>query len=92
MDHEQVVRDVTVRLPMASTALEACEWTVTALARYTPAAISILLRAHDRLRCVAATGAWQVFSTVPSQSGSHNSGTAGGHNSASAPPGGTPDR
>ncbi|MFG2055309.1 diguanylate cyclase domain-containing protein [Micromonospora sp. NPDC048930] len=69
MDHERVVRDVTVRLPMASTALEACQWTVAALARYTPATISVLLQVHDRLRCVAATGAWQVFSTVPPKTG-----------------------
>ncbi|MFU8873919.1 diguanylate cyclase [Micromonospora sp. SL4-19] len=77
---------------MASTALEACEWTVSALARYTPATISILLQVHDRLRCVAATGAWQVFSTVPPKAGSDNSGPTGGHDSASAPLGGTPDR
>ncbi|SCG52001.1 diguanylate cyclase (GGDEF) domain-containing protein [Micromonospora inositola] len=69
MDHERVVRDVTVRLPMASTALEACQWTVAALARHTPATLSILLQVHDRLRCVAATGAWQVFSTVPPKTG-----------------------
>ncbi|PWR07902.1 GGDEF domain-containing protein [Micromonospora sicca] len=69
MDHERVIRDVTVRLPMASTALEACQWTVAALARHTPATISILLQVHDRLRCVAATGAWQVFSTVPPKTG-----------------------
>ncbi|MFC4019704.1 diguanylate cyclase [Micromonospora sp. GCM10011542] len=54
---------------MASTALEACQWTVTALARYTPATISVLLQVHDRLRCVAATGAWQVFATVPPKTG-----------------------
>ncbi|MBO4162026.1 diguanylate cyclase [Micromonospora sp. MMS20-R2-23] len=69
VDHERVVRDVTVRLPMASTAAEACRWTVTALARYVPATISVLLQAHDRLRCIAATGAWQVFSTVAPKSG-----------------------
>jgi diguanylate cyclase (GGDEF)-like protein len=54
---------------MASTALEACRWTVTTLARYAPATISVLLQVHDRLRCVAATGAWQVFSTVPPKVG-----------------------
>ncbi|MCI4063186.1 diguanylate cyclase [Micromonospora sp. R77] len=79
MDHERVVRDVTVRLPMASTALEACQWTIATLARYTPATVSILLQVHDRLRCVAATGAWQVFSTVPPKAGIvgrvHASGT-----------------
>ncbi|GAA2714857.1 diguanylate cyclase [Micromonospora olivasterospora] len=69
MDHNRVIRDVTVRLPMASTAAEACQWTVTALARYAPATITVLLQVADRLRCVAATGAWQVFSTVPPKTG-----------------------
>ncbi|MDM4721403.1 diguanylate cyclase [Micromonospora sp. WMMA1363] len=69
MDHQRVIRDVTVRLPMASTAAEACQWTVTALARYTPATISVLLQVHDRLRCIAATGSWQVYSTVPPATG-----------------------
>ncbi|MCM0673748.1 sensor domain-containing diguanylate cyclase [Micromonospora phytophila] len=69
MDHQRVIRDVTVRLPMASTAVEACQWTVTALARHAPATISVLLQVHDRLRCVAATGSWQVFSTVPPKTG-----------------------
>ncbi|MDG4806694.1 sensor domain-containing diguanylate cyclase [Micromonospora sp. WMMD1120] len=69
MDHQRVIRDVTVRLPMASSALEACRWTVTALSRHTPATISVLLAVHDRLRCVAATGAWQVFATVPARTG-----------------------
>lgn len=54
---------------MASTAAEACQWTVTALARYAPATISVLLQVHDRLRCVAATGSWQVYSTVPPETG-----------------------
>lgn len=92
MDHERVVRDVTVRLPMASTALEACQWTAATLARYTPATISVLLRVHDRLRCVAATGAWQVFSTVPSETGGDHSSSAGDQDSASVPPGGARDR
>ncbi|WFE37273.1 sensor domain-containing diguanylate cyclase [Micromonospora sp. WMMD998] len=65
MDHERVLRDVTARLPTASTVPEACQWTVAALARHTPATATVLLRVHDRLRCVAATGAWQVFSHVP---------------------------
>ncbi|MGC5017582.1 diguanylate cyclase [Micromonospora sp. DT47] len=54
---------------MASTAVEACQWTVSTLARHAPATISVLLQVHDRLRCVAATGSWQVFSTVPPKSG-----------------------
>ncbi|MEV4762493.1 sensor domain-containing diguanylate cyclase [Micromonospora chokoriensis] len=69
MDHQRVIRDVTVRLPMASSTPEACRWTVSALSRHTPATISVLLAAHDRLRCVAATGAWQVFATVPARTG-----------------------
>ncbi|WBB65983.1 diguanylate cyclase [Micromonospora sp. WMMD812] len=69
MDHQRVIRDVTVRLPTASTAVEACQWTVSTLARHTPATISVLLQAQDRLRCVAATGAWQVFATVPPKTG-----------------------
>ncbi|MEU8017254.1 sensor domain-containing diguanylate cyclase [Micromonospora parva] len=69
MDHQRVIRDVTVRLPMASSTPEACRWTVTALSRHTPATISVLLAVHDRLRCVAATGAWQVFATVPARTG-----------------------
>jgi diguanylate cyclase (GGDEF)-like protein len=54
---------------MASTAVEACHWTVTALARYAPATISVLLQVRERLRCVAATGSWQVFSAVPPKTG-----------------------
>ncbi|KAB1927435.1 sensor domain-containing diguanylate cyclase [Micromonospora sp. ALFpr18c] len=69
MDHQQVIRDVTVRLPMASTTPEACRWTVTALSRHTSATISVLLEVHDRLRCIAAAGAWQVFATVPARTG-----------------------
>ncbi|MET0419552.1 MAG: diguanylate cyclase, partial [Actinoplanes sp.] len=69
MDHQRVIRDVTVRLQMASSAPEACRYAVTALSRHTPATISVLLDVHDRLRCVAATGAWQVFATVPPRTG-----------------------
>ncbi|MFY1704817.1 MULTISPECIES: diguanylate cyclase [Micromonospora] len=69
MDHNRVIRDATVRLSMASTAVEACQWTVTTLARYAPATVSVLLHVHDRLRTVAATGSWQVFSTVPPKAG-----------------------
>ncbi|MGC4804200.1 diguanylate cyclase [Micromonospora sp. DT233] len=54
---------------MASTVDEACQWTVSTLARYAPATIAVLLPVQDRLRCVAATGAWQVFSAVPPKAG-----------------------
>ncbi|RIV34541.1 sensor domain-containing diguanylate cyclase [Micromonospora radicis] len=69
MDHQQVIRDVTVRLPMASTVAEVCQTTVDALARYTPATIAVLLHVNGRLRCVAATGSWQVFATVAPDAG-----------------------
>ncbi|QOC95104.1 GGDEF domain-containing protein [Micromonospora craniellae] len=69
MDHQQVLRDVTVRLPMASTVAEVCQATVDSLARHTPATIAVLLHVHDRLRCVAATGSWQVFATVAPDAG-----------------------
>ncbi|WP_433530333.1 diguanylate cyclase [Micromonospora sp. CA-263727] len=69
MDHQQVIRDVTARLPVASAVTEACQATVTALARHTPATIAVLLHVHGRLRCVAATGSWQVFATVAPDAG-----------------------
>ncbi|PZG22185.1 GGDEF domain-containing protein [Micromonospora craterilacus] len=69
MDHQQVIRDVTARLPMASTVTEVCQATVAALARYTPATIAVLLHVRGRLRCVAATGSWQVFATVAPDAG-----------------------
>lgn len=69
MDHQRIIRDVTADLPAATTALDACQRFVTALAGHTPAAISLLLQVQGRLRCVAATGAWQIFSTVPPKTG-----------------------
>ncbi|TCB98898.1 GGDEF domain-containing protein [Micromonospora zingiberis] len=69
MDHQQVIRDVTVRLPLAPTVAEVCQATVDALARYTPATIAVLLHVNGRLRCVAATGSWQVFATVAPAAG-----------------------
>ncbi|MFC7756863.1 hypothetical protein ACFQY4_01190 [Catellatospora bangladeshensis] len=35
------------------------------LSRHTPALIEALLHVKDQLRCVSASGAWQVFSAVP---------------------------
>jgi diguanylate cyclase (GGDEF)-like protein len=68
-DPERVLRDLAAGLPAAATALDACQAVVVAVGRHTPATISVLLRVHDRLRCVAATGTWQVFSTVPPGTG-----------------------
>ncbi|RKR89526.1 diguanylate cyclase (GGDEF)-like protein [Micromonospora pisi] len=60
---------MTARLPLAATAPEACQLTVTALGRYAPAHVSVLLPLHDRLRRVAATGSWQIFATLPLHTG-----------------------
>ncbi|GGM67654.1 hypothetical protein GCM10011608_61090 [Micromonospora sonchi] len=69
MDHQRIVRGVTARLPLASTVAEVCQTTVDALARFTPATIAVLLHVNGRLRCVAATGSWQVFATVAPDAG-----------------------
>ncbi|ROT27993.1 diguanylate cyclase [Micromonospora sp. HM5-17] len=69
LDHPRVVRDVATRLATASTAVEACRAAVAALARHAPARIAVLLWVHDRLRCVAATGSWQVFASAPAGHG-----------------------
>ncbi|MFK3981770.1 diguanylate cyclase [Micromonospora sp. NPDC050397] len=66
---ERVISAVTARLPVASTALEACQLTVAALGRHTPAQVAVLLPLHDRLRRVAATGSWQIFATVALDAG-----------------------
>ncbi|MEN3611323.1 sensor domain-containing diguanylate cyclase [Plantactinospora sp. ZYX-F-223] len=69
LDHSRVVRDVTTRLPTASTAVEAGQVTVATLGKHTPGRVAVLLWVRDRLRCVAATGSWQVFASVPAGAG-----------------------
>jgi len=64
LDHERVIRDVTARLPRAASVEEACRVAVTALGAHTGAMVAALLPVRDHLRCVAATGAWQVYSSV----------------------------
>lgn len=68
-DDQQVIHDVTAALAAASTVTDACAATVETLGRHAPTRISVLLEVHGRLRCVAATGSWQAFATVPSGSG-----------------------
>ena len=65
LNQSRVLRDVISRLPTASTAVEACQATVAALGWYVPGPVAVLLVVHDRLRCVAAAGSWQVFASVP---------------------------
>ncbi|MGW0431845.1 diguanylate cyclase [Micromonospora sp. NPDC003197] len=64
LDHERIIRDVVARLSRATSVLAACQATVAALGQRTPARISVLLLVRDQLRCVSATGAWQVPSGV----------------------------
>ncbi len=45
--------------------MDACRSVVDALAQHSDALIAVLLHVHDHLRCVAATGSWQVFASVP---------------------------
>jgi diguanylate cyclase (GGDEF)-like protein len=65
----RVVEDVTVALRDATTVDDACRRTVDAVARHTEGMIAALLRVRDHLRCVAAAGAWSVFSSVPTDAG-----------------------
>jgi diguanylate cyclase (GGDEF)-like protein len=62
---DQVVEDVAAVLTDATTVNSACQRTVNIIARRTPAMIAALLRVHDHLRTVAATGSWSVFSSTP---------------------------
>lgn len=69
MPLDQVLDEVTVALDKATTVGEACEWASAAFTRHTPAMVAVLLRVRDRLRCVSATGSWQVYSSVDLDSG-----------------------
>jgi diguanylate cyclase (GGDEF)-like protein len=60
-----VIDDVTKSLTRANDVTSACQMTVDAFGRHTPALAAVMLRVHDHLRCVAATGSWHMFSAVP---------------------------
>ena len=64
-----IIEDVTVQLRSARSAVDACRVVVDALEHNSDALIATLLHVHDHLRCVAAAGSWQVFSSVPLGSG-----------------------
>jgi diguanylate cyclase (GGDEF)-like protein len=61
---EHVVTDVADALKRASTVSSACQLGLDALAAHTDAMTAVVLCLHDHLRCVAASGSWQIFSTV----------------------------
>jgi diguanylate cyclase (GGDEF)-like protein len=60
-----IIEDVTARLRSAWSAVDACRGVVDALSQHSEALTATLLHVHDHLRCVAAAGSWQVFSSVP---------------------------
>jgi diguanylate cyclase (GGDEF)-like protein len=60
-----IIDDVTARLRSARSAVDACRVVVEVLEHNSDALIATLLHVHDHLRCVAAAGSWQVFSSVP---------------------------
>lgn len=53
----------------ADTVVDACRDAVAAVAGHSDAICAVLLPVQDHLRCVAATGSWQVFSAVAPGSG-----------------------
>jgi len=69
LDHQRLVDDLTARLALAMTATEACHAAVSAIGRHVSGTVAVLLQVNDRLRCVAATGSWHVFSSVAPGSG-----------------------
>ena len=91
LDHDRIVNAVAARLAEATTVPAACHAIVDTLTRYAPARISVLLWARDRLRCVAAGGAWQVFATVPPGAGIATRVYNAGKTEAVAPVSSDPD-
>lgn len=65
MPTERVMADVESALRDAGSPVAACRAAAAALGRHTSALVAVLLRARDQLRCVAATGAWHVYSSTP---------------------------
>lgn len=64
---DRVIIDVksALRAPDVADAATACRAAVEALGRHTPALVAALLHVRDHLRCVAATGSWRVYASVP---------------------------
>lgn len=60
---------MTVVLRGATSVDDACRRTVDTVTRHTDGMIAALLCVRDHLRCVAAAGAWSVFSSVPTDAG-----------------------
>jgi diguanylate cyclase (GGDEF)-like protein len=65
LDPDRVVTEAAARLATAATANAACESVTRILGQHSDGMVAVLLRVRDRLRCVAATGSWHVFSSLP---------------------------
>jgi diguanylate cyclase (GGDEF)-like protein len=66
-----VIEAVRDGLRRSGSDAEACRTVTAALDATTdsPAVVAVMLRVHDRLRCIAASGAWQIFSSLPLHTG-----------------------
>lgn len=64
MPLQRVIADATAALRAAGTVVDACQATVAAIAAHSDVIAAVLLPVHDHLRCVAAIGTWQTFSTA----------------------------
>jgi diguanylate cyclase (GGDEF)-like protein len=69
LDHERLIGELATRLSLTATTAEACHEAVGVVGRHLSGTVAVLLQVHDRLRCVAATGSWHVFSSVPPGAG-----------------------
>jgi diguanylate cyclase (GGDEF)-like protein len=59
-----VIADVRDAIRDENTVVAASKACLDAIAQHTDAMCAVLLPVHDHLRCVAATGAWHIFSSA----------------------------
>ncbi len=64
MPLKHVIDDVAAALCQGTTVNEACQAALDALARHADLMSAVLIRTRDQLRCVAASGTWQVYLSV----------------------------
>jgi diguanylate cyclase (GGDEF)-like protein len=62
---DQLLEGITTALDDAASVTEACRRAVEVFAEHTPAMTAVLLPVQENLRCVAAAGSWQVYSSIP---------------------------
>jgi diguanylate cyclase (GGDEF)-like protein len=61
---DDVIDDVAAALRRGANVTDACQAALDALARYTGAMTAVLIRVREKLRCIAASGSWQVYLSV----------------------------